>query len=336
MTKNMLIKEDKRDLTIFMPTWNRASILSKNLPLILGSIEASSLYTSNKVKFIVSNNASSDETSHFLQSVFENFPWIQVVNQDINIEFEGQLDFIANIVNTTHLWILGDDDSIIGDLSSISEYLECANSAIFIPHHSTKLAYKTLPNVLCVEDFLVSYKGGFQFISSWIVPSAHFVTWLQVASRERLEDPQCLINLAALSTLRIIISDKLSISPLPSIKEYNTNPIYTTFNVFWARPRAALRILSATNPIHSNKLAAYRRWEDVQLLKFLYLSISRKPLVLAQSDLQESRAYCNFFSTSILVAAMSRVPLIYVRWIFWFYGKVKILPVSLFRIMAKP
>ena len=254
---------------------------------------------------------STGDTDICLRRIANDNPWIKVVHQQNNIGFEGQLEFIADIVNTQYLWILGDDDCVAGDLGSLSAPFEFERPTIFLPHISTKEELRPLPSCSSVEEFLNFYKGGFQFISSWIVASTHYVTWLKVAKQYGLEDPQCLINLASISLSEsLYVSNDVSILPLPSFKTYTAaNSDLSTLRFFWQRPRAAVAVLNKNFPLDQSKLVPYKRWEDIQLLRVLYVSI-RDRHDLAAKSLYEAPAYANCIWVKFLLIILRIVPTI--------------------------
>jgi len=106
-------------LSICIPTYNRAKLLAKFLPLILE--EASQFQ--DQVEVIVSDNCSTDATNAIASNLKSNFP-LTYHRQSENIGAGRNLIFVADhLARGEFCWIVGDDDIVapgaIGKLISI-------------------------------------------------------------------------------------------------------------------------------------------------------------------------------------------------------------------------
>jgi len=108
-------------LDILIPTYNRAVYLEKNIQLLLSFIEQ--LNIKDKVKIIVSNNASTDNTAKILKN-FNNDNLI-VYTQKINLGLEKNAVYCLSKSNAKFCMFLGDDDYIdILYLKEVIQYIK--------------------------------------------------------------------------------------------------------------------------------------------------------------------------------------------------------------------
>lgn len=98
--------ENKKTLTIVIPTWNRARYLEKNLEIL-----DSYLQRGLDFKILVCNNGSTDNTNQVLEK-YINHPKVRIINHPENIKFDrnvasGYLNF-----DTDFCFCLGDSKTL--------------------------------------------------------------------------------------------------------------------------------------------------------------------------------------------------------------------------------
>lgn len=294
-------------LTIFIPTYNRRPALVASLERLTPSMLSINA-CSSVVNIVVSDNASDDGTSDALAG-FKQFSWFTYLRQVKNIGFNGQLHFITSIALGDYVWVLGDDDLVTVSIDYIVMLLRKFQTPLYLPILASELNLGS-NNYLTprsFEDALNSVKGQFQFISSWIVPSAPYCYWIKVAHSLALDDPQCLANLGVVYDQGITIVNKNSIAPQPSVKGYQINPstLKNDVNIFWLRPRAGLDALAARRIISFKKLSAYRRWEDKRLLAMLLICMRNNPAAVTRDVIVTCSSVSNSFFVRFLMLVLS-------------------------------
>lgn len=113
------------ELTIYIPTYNRLNKLTNCLNAIKYDIAG----YEDKVVVYVSNNASTDGTKEYLDSL----DWIKVRHNDTNLGFVGNVTHGYNLpFESKFVWIIGDDDYLIaGSISELLELTQCDVDYIF-------------------------------------------------------------------------------------------------------------------------------------------------------------------------------------------------------------
>jgi glycosyltransferase involved in cell wall biosynthesis len=113
------------ELTIYIPTYNRLNKLTNCLNAIKYDIAG----YEDKVVVYVSNNASTDGTKEYLDSL----DWIKVRHNDTNLGFVGNVTHGYNLpFESKFVWIIGDDDYLIaGSISELLELTKCDVDYIF-------------------------------------------------------------------------------------------------------------------------------------------------------------------------------------------------------------
>ena len=99
-------------LSIIIPTFNRAKILSKSLCNLI--IDISELSDSQKVEVIISDNCSNDETNIIVKTLRSNHPDLLIkYNQNLkNLGFDKNCVIGASLSTGKFIWFLSDDDII--------------------------------------------------------------------------------------------------------------------------------------------------------------------------------------------------------------------------------
>ena len=96
------------DLSICIPTYNRAPYLKE----CLGSILASMSGYEKQVELVISDNASTDDTGDVLRTFQETYPWIRYHRNESNIGAERNFRQVATLAQGDHVWVFGDDDKM--------------------------------------------------------------------------------------------------------------------------------------------------------------------------------------------------------------------------------
>lgn len=95
-------------LTIAIPTYNRGAKALRLLRSFWAQVRSDGL--EDDVEFLVSDNASVDETSRFLEEAqVEGIP-LTATRQPRNLGFDGNVLYLFDHSRTAYLWIFGDDD----------------------------------------------------------------------------------------------------------------------------------------------------------------------------------------------------------------------------------
>lgn len=107
-------------LTIAIPTWNRASSLDKALDHLLNQIE----YFKKYIEVIISDNASSDNTSEIVNKHIALHPKMNIIHNRniVNIHFYGNFKKCRELSSGKFMWLLSDDDFVCSHV--VSELVE--------------------------------------------------------------------------------------------------------------------------------------------------------------------------------------------------------------------
>lgn len=98
------------DLTICIPTYNRAELLSVSLRKLLNDLRANGYGES--VDVCVSDNASEDHTGRVLSEIASEFPALRYRRSDYNLGFGSNLWNVVELAQSEHVLLLGDDDAL--------------------------------------------------------------------------------------------------------------------------------------------------------------------------------------------------------------------------------
>jgi len=104
------MKTNQPLLTIAIPTYNRASILDGSLAKLLPQI----IKHNDKIEFIISDNASNDNTQEVINKYKLLFPNINFVSylQQTNTGYYGNFQKCKELSNGLYFWLLSDNEHI--------------------------------------------------------------------------------------------------------------------------------------------------------------------------------------------------------------------------------
>ncbi|MES2047201.1 MAG: glycosyltransferase family 2 protein [Pseudomonadota bacterium] len=117
----------KITLSIFIPTYNRARLLSYLLESIVRDLEQ----WPEDLEVVVSNNASTDNTQEIVARLMKRgFPIIYLINA-INIGGDGNIASGFDLVSGKYMWVIGDDEIMyIGTVLYVLELCRTRNFGI--------------------------------------------------------------------------------------------------------------------------------------------------------------------------------------------------------------
>jgi glycosyltransferase involved in cell wall biosynthesis len=124
--------EDKIILTICLPTYNRSTFIANQINFFQKEIEADSLIL-QKIRFIVGDNASTDETPKVLDELNKKHPFFEVITNDENLGLIGNVINLLNYSKSEYVWFVSDDDVLErGILLEVLNILKKYNNLEFI------------------------------------------------------------------------------------------------------------------------------------------------------------------------------------------------------------
>ncbi len=152
-----MVQPQKKILTVTIPTWNRASLLSDLLEQLIQQIIADNLQS--KVEVLISNNGSDDNTEQIGLEFKSKFSFITYNNNEKNIGARDNVLKCMEIANAEFLILLGDDDRINnGALKRIIECLENnPDTGILLDNHNFKKNPFTNGTALALNDYILSF-----------------------------------------------------------------------------------------------------------------------------------------------------------------------------------
>ncbi len=121
-------------LSICIPTFNRVLYLKDLVPALLHEIASATDRTGLKIELLVSNNASTDTTEDFLQSIRSPFYYHR--KNDHNIGAEGNFFTCINSSSGEYVWLFGDDELIeVGGVEKLITQLVAEAPELIILDH---------------------------------------------------------------------------------------------------------------------------------------------------------------------------------------------------------
>ena len=126
-------------LSICIPTYNRLPYLKELLTDLLPQLDA---VDSGQVELIVSNNASTDGTENFCQSISR--PYLRCRKNEVNIG--GDRNFLKCIQEARgeYVWLVGDDDLVpSGAVQKILDILGCLRPGLVISDFAVSVERET-------------------------------------------------------------------------------------------------------------------------------------------------------------------------------------------------
>lgn len=111
-----------KQLTICIPTYNRSKFIENQLKFFYGEIQKNP-NLKNLVSFLVSDNASTDDTSKILKKFHNQFGFFEQHTNKENLGLVGNIITLLNLSSTEYVWFVSDDDElsegIIGEILNI-------------------------------------------------------------------------------------------------------------------------------------------------------------------------------------------------------------------------
>jgi len=143
-------------LSILIPTYNRVEKLRNMVYGLIAQVEE--IGGVFLIEIIISNNASTDGTMNFLDSIKR--PYIKINNNKVNLGYGGNVRWLLNNAKGTFFQILSDDDVyddclISEEIKMISEHKDL--DYFFIPAYGTKFNY----GLYKVDDYFDTVKMSF-------------------------------------------------------------------------------------------------------------------------------------------------------------------------------
>lgn len=107
------------DLSICVPTYNRADLLAVSLRGLLEGLRADGY--EDRIEVCVSDNGSKDHTSQILAGIAAEFPALRYQRNNSNLGFGRNLWNVIELAHSDHVLLLGDDDAI--DVARLAEII---------------------------------------------------------------------------------------------------------------------------------------------------------------------------------------------------------------------
>lgn len=124
------MKDKKPILSICIPTYNRANQLERLVKTLVESINKLNKETTS-IELLISNNASTDKTHDYLQSLQHDF--VNTINHTNNHGANWNIEFCYMRARGKYVWIIGDDD--LPDFDLLEQII------YFIKSHSPGVIY---------------------------------------------------------------------------------------------------------------------------------------------------------------------------------------------------
>lgn len=153
-------------LSICIPTYNRKNLVENQVRFFINETR-----TNDDIEIIVSDNASTDGTYEYLNSLFDD-PKLTLSKNDENLGLVGNIRFLSELAQGKYLWFVGDDDVIqSGTLDKIYRIVSSSDAGhIFINHrvcNANGVMFEKIyssdcnKRILDIEDMVSSFETGF-------------------------------------------------------------------------------------------------------------------------------------------------------------------------------
>lgn len=121
-----------------MPTYNRKEKALKQVSNIIDQCENIPL---GEVEFLISDNCSDDNTSHFLEDNLNFIPsYVILKRQQANLGLVGNLYFLYNNSKGKYVWFISDDDIVCqASIKSVLNLIETKKSSFFLLNFSLEV-----------------------------------------------------------------------------------------------------------------------------------------------------------------------------------------------------
>ncbi|MDH3326110.1 MAG: glycosyltransferase [Gammaproteobacteria bacterium] len=158
------------DISICIPTHNRASLLKKCLSHLL-------TFSSVNFEIILGDNASSDNTNEVVSQFSNRFTHFTYHRHDINIGFARNMDSILRLAGGEYIYILSDDDMIFENALVLMKNILDANptavsvSGQYLSSEETKIGL----NETYEDSQLLLFKQGdfIDLVNNFLVCDGH-------------------------------------------------------------------------------------------------------------------------------------------------------------------
>lgn len=196
MSKDILNKDDNNNikLSVAIPTYNGVRYIQETLDSIVSQLGE----ISEEVEILVSDNASTDETSEIIGEYQRKYSFIKYFCNDENLGADRNFDLAVRRSSGEYVWLFSDDDIMVPGaikkaISVLRNYPKLA--AIFVnwgnynpnlKKHHIKRNVNIQKDMLFItaDDFLSTVKLNAIFVSSNIICRS---LWEQVHSELYIE-----------------------------------------------------------------------------------------------------------------------------------------------------
>lgn len=191
------MKTDNKKLTICIPTYNRAEYIKNQLSFFQKQVQTNKNIL-DSVRFIVSDNASTDETPEILKRIRYEYDFFEYTSNSSNFGLVGNILKLLNFSDTEYVWFVSDDDElkegIIDEILNIianNESLEF----VFLNYSSNgkegfsgKSGYRLDSKNAALEVFRESY-GSLVFMTSCVYKRKNLLELSNNSMFKRLSAP---------------------------------------------------------------------------------------------------------------------------------------------------
>ena len=165
-------------LSIFIPTFNRNTILFENLKFLLPQLNS-------ECKVVVLDNCSDIPVSTTLKDVQLQYPvTIDIITNKVNIGAAANVVRCFELCDTDWLWVLGDDDKpVCNSVQTILEHISLYENSIFI-NFSSEIKSREKLFITSKQDEFIELMDSWSnvlFISSGIYNAYALKKHLRVA-----------------------------------------------------------------------------------------------------------------------------------------------------------
>lgn len=263
----------KPSVSICIPTFNRANLLTQSLEKLAMSI---SLHNAqDEIEVCISNNASSDNTALVINSfknVFKNF---RMTTLTANSGFSGNLKSVVQLASCSRIVVFGDDDFVLDDTISlllkhsseaqILTVFNTANGERFLKGKFAKVSEQDLKSAECILLELGIYQ--LSSIANFMVERQVFLERLQLLD-ERSAYPHtiALLDIARLSGAKFV--NKPLLSSEGSHRDWSIwQPVLTSIDLARILMEGPLRYSTSRQLIHQCNWTTMRSLPRAILLK---------------------------------------------------------------------
>src|SRR5665647_1113407 len=99
-------KSHSKILSICIPTYNRAEILSENLENLIHKVSPYG------IRIIVSDNASTDNTAEIVRNAQKKYDYLTYSCNEENFGPDRNFELALKTCDAKYAWLMGDDDTV--------------------------------------------------------------------------------------------------------------------------------------------------------------------------------------------------------------------------------